>query len=80
MPPGKTITCSGQTDEDVIRDAVLQVYDIRKDYDAFQQNVTEFDRLRKEYPIRREFPTTEVTVHGNDAVKKKLRGLGFKVV
>ncbi len=78
MPPGKEITCSGRTDEDLLRDAVFQVYDIRKDFEVFRKRMTEFDRLRKEYPIRREFPTTEVTVKGNASIIK-LQGLGFKV-
>jgi len=78
MPPGKEITCSGRTDEDILRDAVFQVYDIRKDFEVFRKLMTDFDRLRKEYPIRREFPTTEVTVKGNASIKK-LQGLGFKV-
>lgn len=79
MPPGKDIACSGLTDEDVLRNAVFQVYDICKDFVVFHEHMTEFDRLRKEYPIRREFPTTSVTMKGNDGVKEKLCGLGFKV-
>jgi erythronate-4-phosphate dehydrogenase len=80
VPPGKHITCSGQNDEDIVRDAVFQVYDIGKDFDIFQKNMAEFDRLRKEYPVRREFPTTVVTFEGSGSPVKKLRGLGFNVI
>ena len=79
LPPGKRITCSGLTDEDVVRDAVLQVYDIEKDFKTFHNNMTDFDRLRKEYPVRREFPTTVVSPGGSTAVKEKLLGLGFRI-
>ncbi|MCE5252583.1 4-phosphoerythronate dehydrogenase [bacterium] len=80
LPPGKRITCSGAHDEDCIRDAVLQVYDIRKDFATFRQSMAEFDRLRKEYPVRREFPTTEVVPGECSSAAEKLRGLGFVVV
>ena len=79
LPPGIRVTCSGQNDEDVLRDAVRQVYDIRKDCAAFQRNMAEFDRLRKEYPVRREFHTAETVFKGNDSAREKLRGLGFNV-
>gem|GEM_PF-5474590 len=39
-----------------------------------------FDRLRKEYPVRREFYNTRVSVRGAQAkVAEALKGLGFKV-
>ncbi|MBN1294554.1 MAG: 4-phosphoerythronate dehydrogenase [Candidatus Latescibacteria bacterium] len=79
VPAGTKITCTGNSDEDVLRDAIFQVYDIRKDYETFQKYMAEFDRLRKEYPIRREFPATEVTFDGSESAKRKLTGLGFKV-
>jgi len=79
LPPGKRIECSGDSEEDVIRDAVRRVYDIRRDYDEFRRRMDEFDRLRKEYPRRREFHTCEVVVDGGERVRAKLRGLGFKV-
>ena len=44
-----------------------------------QKSMAEFDRLRKEYPVRREFPTTDVVFEESSSVKEKLRGLGFKV-
>ena len=39
-----------------------------------------FDRLRKEYPVRREFAETTVLINAaGDACEPALRGLGFKV-
>jgi len=79
LPLGRSITCFGRKDEDILRNAVRQVYDIEKDYADFQKNMSDFDKLRKEYPLRREFPTAEIVFNGSDSVKEKLRGLGFKL-
>ena len=74
--------------EDVLREAVLTVYDIEGD-DARMRGLIGlgaeeagkgFDRLRKEYPVRREFYNTEVELRGGDVrTAETLRGLGFKV-
>jgi len=92
LPPGATIACSwvhGSTDEDVLRDAVHQVYDIERDFETFRRSMADFDRLRKEYPVRREFPTAKVLyvgaeyiqpLHGNAPAAGKLKGLGFNEV
>ena len=83
LPPGATIVCSGfhgSTDEDVLRDAVHQIYDIERDFETFRRSMADFDRLRKEYPVRREFPTAKVLYNGNDSVAGKLKGLGFNEV
>ena len=42
------------------------------------QRARHFDRLRKDYPERREFPYTTVTVKGGGStLRRKLAGLGF---
>ena len=79
LPPGNSIACAVRKDEDILRDAVSKVYDIKKDYSAFQKHMSDFDRLRKEYPIRREFHTTEIIFRGKYSAGNKLRGLGFNV-
>jgi len=71
---------------DEIRQAVLAVYDIRND-DATMRTILDtpesdrpalFDRLRKEYPRRREFFNTRAVVDPpNQALQEVLRGLGF---
>ncbi len=68
--------------------AVRAVYDIMAD-DAAMRGLLDvpkeerrafFDRLRKEYPRRREFQNTKVTLVGeNDALRKTLTGIGFPV-
>jgi len=80
LPSGSSIECSGESDEDVIRDAVLKAYDIRRDHSDFKAHMDEFDRLRKEYPRRREFQTFTVQTDASESVKRKLEGLGFNVL
>jgi erythronate-4-phosphate dehydrogenase len=76
------------TDEEIIRSVVQKVYSITSDDSDMRKILTTepseqaslFDRLRKEYPIRREFQNTTVAVAGdNDLLAKKLAGIGFKV-
>jgi len=76
--------CKG-TDEDALRQAVLTVYDIEAD-DARLRQLTAtpeaeqgayFDRLRKEYPVRREFTNTTV-VGASAGAASKLAKLGFQ--
>lgn len=79
LPPGNSIECSGAREENAIRDAVRQVYDIERDYRDFTLRIEEFDRLRKEYPRRREFQTATVRCDGGDSLMRKLEGLGFRL-
>lgn len=70
-----------------VRDAVRAVYDIMQD-DARMRRIADvseeargayFDRLRKEYPRRRELFNTIAVVHPPDsALETCLRGLGFE--
>jgi len=75
-------------DEDALRDLVLTVYDIEGD-DQRLRKILElpsseqgiyFDRLRKTYPIRREFQNTLIeTASVNPSLRAKIAGLGFRV-
>jgi erythronate-4-phosphate dehydrogenase len=84
--PRLEIDCAGWPDEDVLRAAVLTVYDIEADNcrlrqfpEGFSARPAYFDRLRKEYPKRREFENTVVTANGaSEALARKLGGLGFQ--
>jgi erythronate-4-phosphate dehydrogenase len=77
--------------EEALREAVLAVYPIERDDAALRklsglpadEQGAYFDRLRAEYPVRREFQNTTIRLRGSgaeaDAVAEKLRGIGFKV-
>ena len=85
--PRLEMDCEDEADEDVLRDAVLSIYDILADDAALRQMPREgtarrlfFDRLRKTYPQRREFHNTSLVLWGaSQALRAKARGLGFKV-
>jgi erythronate-4-phosphate dehydrogenase len=76
------------TDEEAIANAVRKVYDIEKD-DAALRRICEtdpsqrgafFDRLRKDYPVRREFQNTEVYLPQSAShLAEVFMGLGFRV-
>lgn len=74
--------------EDVVDGLVRQLYDIQKD-DANLRKITElaaeergayFDRLRKEYPVRREFHSLKVKLSQHDKkLSCILEALGFRI-
>jgi erythronate-4-phosphate dehydrogenase len=78
----------GATDEELLAQAVEQIYSIRRDdrdlrriVDQPQENQGRFfDALRKGYPIRREFHNTTVVLDpGRGSLARKLKGIGFNV-
>jgi len=79
----------GRSDEELLRAAVFQVYPIRRDDAALRAALRQadaaargraFDRLRKEYPRRREFSRTTVRLrHASPALAEKFRGITFRV-
>jgi erythronate-4-phosphate dehydrogenase len=86
--PELALDAAGRPDEDVLRAAVLAVYDILADDRRMRQSggaddasrAKAFDRLRREYPMRREFHATTVRLRGaSPALAAKFRGLGFQL-
>lgn len=91
LPSGRTLDLedtAGRNRLDVARAAVLDCYDVRAD-DARLRRVLKlapedraacFDRLRKEYPVRREFAQMDVRARRMDPqLEQMLAGLGFTV-
>jgi erythronate-4-phosphate dehydrogenase len=74
-------TESAEDDEDALRQVIGRVYDITADDAALRNDVRTFDRLRAEYPVRREFFNTELVLRGaGENLRAKLAALGFKIV
>lgn len=76
-----------KSEEQIIYDLVLKIYDIRNDDKnlrsilKIQDTKSYFDMLRKEYPIRREFHNTKIKlVNNNTKLKRNLLNLEFKVL
>jgi erythronate-4-phosphate dehydrogenase len=79
---------SAGLDEELLHQAVQRVYDIRRDDGGLRRVVREpaeargryFDTLRKNYPVRREFPNTTVVLDSSRVdLVRKLQGIGFRV-
>jgi erythronate-4-phosphate dehydrogenase len=71
---------SGEDDEEVLRRVVQRVYDITSDDAALRTNIPAFDELRAEYPVRREFFNTRLTLRGaSDRLRSKFTALEFKL-
>jgi erythronate-4-phosphate dehydrogenase len=85
---------AGEDDEDVLRRVVRQIYDITADDAALRKLVrrpagivsapdgigVNFDKLRAEYAVRREFFNTELTLRGaGESLRQKFGALGFRL-
>jgi erythronate-4-phosphate dehydrogenase len=92
LPPGESLDLSAMDDSDPVAclgKAVFQSYDIRRDDRRLRELLTlapaqapaYFDRLRKEYPVRREFSATTLRLgRSHAALRPVFEGLGFNVI
>lgn len=81
LPSHATIELDGGnlSDEEVVAKAVLATYDIRTDDVALRKTPGSFEKLRGDYPLRREYPV--YTIHAtqvSDEALTVLHKLGFK--
>jgi len=81
--PEKTdyeIDGSGLSEEQILKKAVLFTYDIRNDDQALRSDPARFEKLRGDYPVRREFPVYSIFVkHILPKTVEKLKKMGFRV-
>ena len=81
--PLTTLKISGESTLEILTSAILSVYDIQEDHNAFLQSwevdnkAAKFDALRKNYPIRYEFEDHKVNTT-NAGARKILSKLGFQ--
>ena len=75
-----SIDAKGKTTQEVLAEAVLHTYDISADSAALSAEPSDFERLRGDYPIRREFTSFTVSIKdGTPEMADKLSRLGFKL-
>ncbi|MEX1033062.1 MAG: 4-phosphoerythronate dehydrogenase [Cellvibrionaceae bacterium] len=73
---------------EAMREAILSVYDVRLDHQRLKQALQHkpdtrvaFDKLRKNYPMRREFSNYRIELpQFNEQVTTQLRAIGFQAV
>jgi len=77
---------SSEDFEDVLHRVVHRVYDITADDAALRAGVRNadgigvgFDKLRAEYPVRREFHNTDLINGGDEKLSATLRAVGFRL-
>ncbi len=73
------ISCSDRDQEDILREAVFASYDISSDDACLREQPEDFERLRGDYPLRREGKAYRIKLEGRiETAKDPLRILGFK--
>ena len=78
--PEIVINGKGKSDEDVIREAVFHTYNIREDDTRLRFSPADFERLRGDYPLRREFTSYKIRLEAGSAeVRTMLDKMGFGV-
>jgi erythronate-4-phosphate dehydrogenase len=76
-----TVDATYKSDYDIIREVVLHTYNVEEDDIKFRSNPADFEKLRGDYQLRREFPAFTLNFNGvNSNVKNKLKQLGFNIV
>ena len=80
QPLAFTLDASGKTPQEVLTEAVLYTYDVRRDSDALRADLGAFERLRGDYMIRREPSAFTLSLRGGTPeLVSRLETLGFKV-
>ena len=79
--PEIAIDGKGKSEEDILREAVFKTYNITVDDLKLRFSPSDFEKLRGEYPIRREFTSYKIDLNGGSKkVQKMLEELGFKII
>ncbi len=74
------LDATGKSMQEVLTEAVLHTYDIEADSNALRADLGAFEKLRGDYPVRREFTSFSVRLHGGTPqMAEKLSRLGFSV-
>jgi len=79
--PVISIASKGKTDEEIVREAIFYTYNIDEDNVNLRFSPSDFEKLRGDYRLRREFTAFTVRLEGGTKkVKKILEDLGFNMV
>lgn len=65
----------------ILAEAILSTYQIENDFEALKENAADFEKLRGDYPVRREFDS--FTIEAKNAEREtllKLEKIGFKIL
>ncbi len=75
-----TIDCNGRPNQDILSEAIEFSYQVMDDDFRLRSKINEFEFLRINYPLRREFKSYTIHLQNGTAdIQKRLIGLGFNV-
>ena len=78
--PCISIYCKGKSEEEILREAVNHTYNIDEDNLKLRNSPSDFEKLRGEYPLRREFTSYMVDLKGGtQEVRQILLSIGFRI-
>ena len=78
--PYISIDCNNKSDEEIIREAVIHTYNIDKDNSMLRISIQNFEKLRGDYPIRREFTSYTINLKdGTEKVRQTMKSIGFRM-
>lgn len=77
--PHISIDCRNKSEEEMIRQVVSLTYNIDADDLRFRNSPADFEKLRGDYPLRREFTSYSVKlINSSGNIQKIIASLGFK--
>jgi len=79
--PEISIDAKSKDPEEVIREAVFHSYNITEDDIKLRFSPYDFEKLRGDYPVRREFTSFTIKlIGGSKKVQQMLQELGFRII
>jgi erythronate-4-phosphate dehydrogenase len=82
LPENTVIEIDGnqRREYSILAEAILSTYDIENDFYALKDSPEQFEKLRGDYPVRREFDTFTIQAKNIEkSTLEKLRLIGFKI-
>jgi len=81
VSPSISIDCNGKSEEEIFGEAVNQSYNVCEDSSRFKNSPQDFEKLRGDYPLRREFPSYTVDLKGgSEKIRNMLKTIGFRTL
>jgi len=72
------IDCQGKLNQEIFFELIKSTYDILEDDKRLRNSVKDFEKLRGEYPVRREFTYYDVHLtHADESIRSAVSELGF---
>ena len=76
-----TVEATGKSLQDVLTEAILHTYDVTEDSDRLRNGLDQFEKLRGDYPVRREFTAFTLRLQdGTPEMADRLSEIGFNVI